>query len=250
MSQISQVSQPLYGGGMPSGTAGYAVLGPAIPHEGMSADKIALTILGSSVAAALIGTGIYYLAIKDKSSGKETSTTPHATKQGNDESKNMKAFGNAAWSMNIGDMDRLFNKLNDDEKNEISLGVIDQAKDSDDLKTAKMMFFTFENGRLTHEMEQAFNQKIQSFAIDPSSVDFNFKRNVEQFNSLSDDEKLNNFKKMISNPEVNGHNRFLNQQSKDILKLYYARFIRPNVSQTVHKTISNHAANEFYIHLA
>jgi hypothetical protein len=239
MSHISPTSQPLYGGSMPSGAVSYA--SPTVPHEGMSTDKIVLITAGSLITAGLIGFGIYQFTKKDKPH--KNQDTGHSS-----DSPAMKAFVNATKSMNIGDMDRLFNKLNNNEKNEVVLAAIDEVKESNHLYTVKMMVFTFKNGNLTPEMEQAFNRKNQSFALDPSFIDF--KGALEKFKLLSDDEKIKDFKKIISNPEVNGPHRFMNQQAKDILKLYYARFVRPNISQTVHEMISNHAANKFYIHLA
>jgi hypothetical protein len=84
MSQISPSSQPLYGGSMPSGTASYAsptVPSPSPPHEGMSTTDKILISGGSLVAAVAVGTGIYYLAKKDKPSGKKTSDTSTATQR-------------------------------------------------------------------------------------------------------------------------------------------------------------------------
>src|SRR4030088_3575699 len=84
MSQISPASQQLYGGSMPSGTASYAsptVPSPSPPHEGMSTTDKILISGGSLVAAVAVGTGIYYLAKKDKTSGKTTSATSSGTQR-------------------------------------------------------------------------------------------------------------------------------------------------------------------------
>jgi hypothetical protein len=259
MSQISPTSQSVYSGGMPSGAATYA--SPTIPsssssHEGMSTtDKILITG-GGLITAGLIGFGIYRFTKKDKPSGKETSATSNTTKQGNGKiqvdampshgtrsDKKIEAFFDAIDSNNIRDIEHSFKSLDSRGKFKIIHDILNYTYTSDALWQTKLMFFTFENGHLSPELDQLFNRKAEDLLIDKHEIDF--KQEISHLKSLSDDDQLSELTHQINEMKLNNpYPDLIGQKWKNTFELYYDKLLRPVISQATHEKISKLAEKE------
>jgi hypothetical protein len=307
MSRISPASQPLYGAGMPSGGPGYAsptVPSSSIPYNGMSTDKIVLTIVVSSLAAVAIGTGIYYLAKKDKLSGTETSATSSGTQRrdgnnhadatsshgissakdrlsgeetsatsggtqqrdGNNHadatsshgissesaftgnprndsidpqdedyqiSSEMIAFREAYTDNDIRNSNRLFKKLSPQHKKYFITADLKNVKNSDNLGLVKKIYFIFYDGNFPHEIDQAFILKANNIGIESDKIDF--KKEILHLKSLSDKDQLSWLNRWIARFKINDLSGHPIQELKDLLKLYYEKFFKPEISEATHE---------------
>jgi hypothetical protein len=231
-SQISPATQSFYGGGIPAGTVSSA----SPTAGGMRADEIAAITVGSVAVAGLIGFGIYRFMKKDKprSEGSEDKISPE-----------MEAFGSAYKDNDIRNSDRLFKQLSPQEKKDFIIEGIEHLNAPDELGIARKMFFVFCDGNLPSEIDQAFINKAKSLNIDPDEIDLN--KDILSLRSLSDNEQLSALNRWITELKSDDSSGILIQQVKDILELYYDKFLKPEISTTTHESVRKLAAKELHI---
>jgi hypothetical protein len=107
------------------------------------------------------------------------------------------------------------------------------------------MFFVFCDGNLPSEIDQAFINKAKSLNIDPDEIDLN--KDILSLRSLSDNEQLSALNRWITELKSDDSSGILIQQVKDILELYYDKFLKPEISTTTHESVRKLAAKELHI---